>query len=59
MSPQMIGVEPDHSGIASFQVMFSVFDHLTGRFVSRADAVQLGDRATAASCRRRAAPTRG
>ena len=33
-SPQTIGVEPDRAGIASFQAMFSVFDHRTGRFFS-------------------------
>ena len=33
-SPQTIGVEPDHAGSASFQVMFSVFDQRTGRFFS-------------------------
>ena len=33
-SPQTIGVEPDHAGIASFQVMFSVVDQRTGRFFS-------------------------
>ena len=33
-SPQTIGVEPDHAGSCSFQVTFSVVDHLTGRFFS-------------------------
>src|SRR5262249_38967947 len=33
-SPHTIGVEPDQAGNASFQVMFSVFDHRTGRFFS-------------------------
>ena len=33
-SPQTIGVEPDHAGSCSFQLTFSVADHLTGRFFS-------------------------
>src|SRR4029453_2898782 len=33
-SPQTMGVEPDHAGIASFQAMLSVFDQRTGRLVS-------------------------
>ena len=30
----VIGVDPDHAGSATFQVMFSVGVHLTGRFLS-------------------------
>src|SRR4030095_6802844 len=30
-SPQTIGVEPDHAGSCSFQLTFSVADHLTGK----------------------------
>src|ERR1043165_6262583 len=30
--PQTIGVDPDHAGRASFQVMFSVFVQRSGRF---------------------------
>ena len=33
-SSQMIGVEPDNAGMASFQATFSVWDHFTGRFFS-------------------------
>jgi len=33
-SPQTIGVEPESAGSGSFQVMFSVADHETGRFFS-------------------------
>src|SRR5918993_984347 len=33
-SRQMIGVDPLHSGIASFHAMFSSVVHLTGRFFS-------------------------
>src|SRR6476619_4923817 len=33
-SPQMIGVDPENAGSASDQVMFSLFDHRTGRFFS-------------------------
>src|SRR5262245_32985253 len=33
-SPQMIGVEPENAGIASFHATFSVGDHFTGRLVS-------------------------
>ena len=33
-SPQTIGVAPERSGTASFQVMFSVVDQRTGRFFS-------------------------
>src|SRR5258705_2451940 len=32
--PHTIGVEPDHAGSGSFQLTFSVVDHLTGRFFS-------------------------
>ena len=47
-SPQMIGVEPVHSGSGSFQAMFSVVLHVTGRFFS-ALTPSASDRATAAS----------
>jgi hypothetical protein len=33
-SPQMIGVAPVRLGVASFQVMFSSWDHFRGRFFS-------------------------
>src|SRR6188768_2226991 len=33
-SPQTIGVDPERSGTASFQVTFSVVDQRTGRFFS-------------------------
>src|SRR5688500_6790876 len=33
-SPQMIAVDPDHSGSASRHAMFSVFHQRTGRLVS-------------------------
>src|SRR5262245_2445856 len=43
-SPQTIGVEPDHAGIASFQEMFSVFDHLIGRLFSPLTPLSVGPR---------------
>src|SRR5262245_26390108 len=43
-SPQTIGVEPDHAGIASFHVMLSVFDQWTGRLVSALTPFSAGPR---------------
>src|SRR5687767_4899137 len=43
-SPQTIGVDADHAGIASFQAMFSVLLHLTGRLVSPLAPLSIGPR---------------
>src|SRR5215213_5003311 len=43
-SPQMMAVDPDHSGRSSFQVMFSVFDQRAGRLVSRLTPFAAGPR---------------
>src|SRR5262245_10154992 len=43
-SPQTIGVEPDHAGIANFHAMLSVFDQRTGRLVSALTPFSAGPR---------------
>ena len=50
-----MGVEPDRSGIASFQVMFSVVDQRTGRPVSALVPFSWGPRHCGQSSARRSA----